>query len=73
MSTIWISKYIFSLTVVCRHLFKKTAEAMENKFVMEDWHNFGVPIMTKTLMAWYVLLFSFSSWPEIESNYTPSF
>lgn len=64
----WISKYIFPNG--CLPSIQKTAEAMENKFVMEDWHNFGADY-DKTLMAWYERFLA--SWPEIESNYTPRF
>lgn len=45
---------------ICKYIFpngstpsiSQIGEAIEGKFVMEDWHNFGVDY-DKTLMAWY--------------------
>lgn len=64
----WISKYIFPNG--CLPSIQKIAHAMDNKFVMEDWHNFGADY-DKTLMAWYQRFLA--CWPSIESNYTPRF
>jgi cyclopropane-fatty-acyl-phospholipid synthase len=46
----WIDKYIFPncLMPSCRQI----ADATEDLFVMEDWHNFGVDY-DKTLVAWF--------------------
>jgi cyclopropane-fatty-acyl-phospholipid synthase len=47
---LWTNKYIFpnaNLPSV-----SQLGNAIENLFVMEDWHNFGVDY-DKTLMAWY--------------------
>jgi cyclopropane-fatty-acyl-phospholipid synthase len=44
--------------------------AMENIFVMEDWHNIG-PNYDKTLMAWHA---NFSgAWPELKGHYDERF
>lgn len=64
----WISKYIFPNG--CLPSIQNIAETIENKFVMEDWHNFGADY-DKTLMAWHERFLA--SWPDIESNYTPRF
>lgn len=46
----WMEKYIFpnSMTPSCAQIGK----SVENRFVIEDWHNFGADY-DKTLMAWY--------------------
>jgi cyclopropane-fatty-acyl-phospholipid synthase len=46
----WSNKYIFPNS----HLpsIRQIGETIENLFVMEDWHNFGV-YYDKTLMAWF--------------------
>lgn len=46
----WIDKYIFPNGVVPS--IAQLGQAMENLWVMEDWHNFG-PDYDKTLMAWW--------------------
>lgn len=46
----WIERYIFPNSMLPSG--KQIFNAMEGKFVMEDWHNFGADY-DKTLMAWY--------------------
>jgi cyclopropane-fatty-acyl-phospholipid synthase len=46
----WIDKYIFP-GGVCPSI-PQLAAAMQNLWVMEDWHNFG-PDYDRTLMAWW--------------------
>ena len=46
----WVNKYIFPNAMLPS--VKQLGEAMENLFVMEDWHNFG-PDYDKTLVAWF--------------------
>jgi cyclopropane-fatty-acyl-phospholipid synthase len=46
----WIDKYIFPNAMLPS--IAQLATAMEDLFVMEDWHNFGADY-DKTLMAWY--------------------
>jgi cyclopropane-fatty-acyl-phospholipid synthase len=45
-------------------------KAMENQFVMEDWHNFGEDY-DKTLMAWHE---NFKQvWPSLKDRYGDRF
>ncbi len=46
----WIEKYIFPGGVLPS--VKQIATAIEGRFILEDWHNFGANY-DKTLMAWY--------------------
>jgi len=64
----WITKYIFphgmlpSITLI--------GKAIENLFVMEDWHNFGVDY-DRTLMAWH---HNFqANWPNIKADFNERF
>ncbi|MDR3652413.1 MAG: cyclopropane fatty acyl phospholipid synthase [Paludibacter sp.] len=64
----WSEKYIFPNS----HLpsIKQIGGAIENLFVMEDWHNFGA-YYDKTLMAWFE---NFDrNWDELRSNYDDRF
>lgn len=64
----WINKYIFpnGFLPSIQHL----GLAMENFFIMEDWHNFGTDY-DKTLMAWHG---NFQHhWPELSTRYEPRF
>ncbi|HVO29066.1 MAG TPA: cyclopropane fatty acyl phospholipid synthase [Candidatus Paceibacterota bacterium] len=64
----WIDKYIFpngALPSVA-----EIGKALEGRFVMEDWHNFGA-YYDKTLMAWFA---NFDRrWPEISAKYGETF
>jgi cyclopropane-fatty-acyl-phospholipid synthase len=64
----WTNKYIFPNG----HLpsIKQLGEAMENLFVMEDWHNFGADY-DKTLMAWHENFIA--HWDEIQNEYNERF
>ena len=64
----WTDKYIFpngqlpSIT--------QLSKAMEGRFVVEDWHNFG-PYYDPTLMAWHT---NFNrAWPELKDHYGDRF
>jgi len=46
----WIDKYIFPNGTIPSVV--QLAEALGERFVIEDWHNFG-PDYDRTLMAWY--------------------
>jgi cyclopropane-fatty-acyl-phospholipid synthase len=46
----WTNKYIFPNGMIPS--ISQLGKAMEDLFVMEDWHNFG-PDYDKTLMAWH--------------------
>lgn len=64
----WINKYIFpngKIPSMC-----EIAKAVEKKFIMEDWHNFG-PDYDKTLMAWH---WNFvSHWDQLKNKYNERF
>lgn len=64
----WIGKYIFPNSMLPS--IKQIAQAIEGRFVMEDWHNFGTHY-DKTLMAWFQ---NFDSrWDSLKSNYSDRF
>ncbi len=64
----WTGKYIFPGSMLPST--KQLGKAIENLFVMEDWHNFGADY-DKTLMAWYE---NFErSWDSIKRNYDDRF
>ncbi len=64
----WFNKYIFPNGMLPS--VKQLGEAMENLFVMEDWHNFG-PDYDKTLVAWYL---NFDKhWPQLREKYGTRF
>ena len=64
----WIDKYVFpnSLMPSCQQI----SAAIQDLFVMEDWHNFG-PDYDKTLMAWFM---NFDrNWPKLRGKYDERF
>ena len=64
----WIDKYIFpnGMTPSISQLGK----AMERRWVVEDWHNFG-PDYDPTLMAWW---HNFDrAWPSLQARYGERF
>jgi cyclopropane-fatty-acyl-phospholipid synthase len=64
----WIDKYIFPNGKLPSA--KELAAAMERRFVIEDWHNFG-PDYDRTLMAWWE---NFDrAWPALEGKYSKRF
>lgn len=64
----WICKYIFPHGMLPS--IAQIGKAIENVFVMEDWHNFG-PDYDRTLMAWHD---NFNkNWPQLEEKYGPHF
>jgi len=64
----WIEKYIFPNSVI--PAMSQVATALENLFVVEDWHNFG-PDYDRTLMAWRTNFDS--AWPELSQRYDERF
>ena len=48
----WFQKYIFSAPTSMFPSIKEIAEAVEGRFVVEDWHNFGADY-APTLRAWH--------------------
>ncbi|MDP2087880.1 MAG: cyclopropane fatty acyl phospholipid synthase [Flavobacteriaceae bacterium] len=59
----WTDKYIFPNGLIPS--VAQIGEAIQNLFVMEDWHNFGVDY-DKTLMAWYDNFMA--NWNQIKSK-----
>ncbi|MDY0093492.1 MAG: cyclopropane fatty acyl phospholipid synthase [Candidatus Vecturithrix sp.] len=64
----WIDTYIFPNGMLPS--IAQIGEAMENLFVMEDWHNFG-PDYDTTLMAWYRNFKQ--AWPQLQAKYDERF
>lgn len=64
----WIESYIFPNGKLPSA--KELAEALENRFLIEDWHNFGSDY-DHTLMAWWT---NFErAWPNLEGKYGKRF
>jgi len=64
----WIDKYIFPDSVMPSA--SQIAGAVEQLFVIEDWHNFG-PDYAKTLVAWFG---NFDrNWPQLRDRYDERF
>jgi cyclopropane-fatty-acyl-phospholipid synthase len=64
----WIDKYIFPGGVIPS--VAQIGKAMEDLFVMEDWHNFGTDY-DKTLMAWFQNFDT--AWPMLKEKYGDRF
>ncbi|NOY38265.1 MAG: cyclopropane fatty acyl phospholipid synthase [Chlorobi bacterium] len=64
----WTDKYIFPYGMLPS--IAQLSRAMEGRFVIEDWHNFG-PDYDKTLMAWYDNFEK--AWPELREKYGDRF
>ena len=64
----WVDRYIFPNG----HLpsARQLAEVLENRFLIEDWHNFGLDY-DRTLMAWWER-FS-AAWPQLQARYDQRF
>ncbi len=64
----WIEKYIFPNSMIPSAV--QLAHAAEGRFVLEDWHNFGVDY-DRTLMAWDA---NFErAWPALKEHYGERF
>ncbi len=64
----WIEKYIFPNSLLPSP--SQISKAIEGRFVMEDWENFGA-YYDKTLMCWYR---NFQrAWPRLKSQYDNRF
>jgi len=64
----WLNKYIFPGAMLPSA--KQIGEAIEDLFVMEDWHNFG-PDYDKTLVAWHDHFVR--NWDQLKLNYSEDF
>ncbi len=65
---LWTNKYIFPNGMLPS--VAQLGKAIENLFVMEDWHNFGIDY-DKTLMAWFNNFVT--NWDKIKNKYPDSF
>jgi len=64
----WIDKYIFPNGKLPSA--RQIADAVEDRFIIEDWHNFG-PDYDRTLMAWWE---NFDrAWPRLAEKYGERF
>ena len=64
----WTEKYIFPNGMLPSA--RQIATAIEGRFVMEDWHNFGADY-DRTLMAWWANFDA--AWPELRDRYGDRF
>jgi len=64
----WTNKYIFPNGILPS--VAQLADAMEDYFIVEDWHNFG-PYYDKTLMAWHANFEN--AWPKLSEKYGERF
>jgi cyclopropane-fatty-acyl-phospholipid synthase len=68
MGEVWGAKYIFPNGMLPS--IAQLGAAMEPKFVMEDWHNFG-PHYDPTLLAWHANFEK--AWPNLKVKYGERF
>ena len=64
----WMNKYIFPNGMLPS--IAQLGKAIENLFIMEDWHNFGADY-EKTLLAWFTNFDS--NWHSIKDKYGERF
>jgi cyclopropane-fatty-acyl-phospholipid synthase len=64
----WIEKYIFPNSMI--PAASQVTEALQNRFVVEDWHNFGTDY-DLTLSAWRANFDA--AWPQLAANYDDRF
>jgi cyclopropane-fatty-acyl-phospholipid synthase len=64
----WTDTYIFPNGKIPSA--QEIARALEERFVVEDWHNFG-PDYDPTLMAWWQRFDA--AWPDLRANYDDVF
>lgn len=68
LSDPWINKYIFPNGKIPSA--KQIASSVEDRFIIEDWHNFG-PDYDRTLMAWWDNFDA--AWPQLMDKYDERF
>lgn len=64
----WSDRYIFPNGMLPS--ISQLGAAMENLFVMEDWHNFG-PYYDRTLLSWHANFEQ--AWPSLKEHYDERF
>jgi cyclopropane-fatty-acyl-phospholipid synthase len=68
ITDLWLNKYIFPNSLIPS--IKQIAEASEEFFIMEDWHNFGT-YYDKTLLTWFKNFDS--NWEKLKDKYDERF
>ncbi|MFM0203422.1 cyclopropane fatty acyl phospholipid synthase [Paraburkholderia fungorum] len=64
----WLDKYIFPNGKLPSA--RQISDAVEGRFIIEDWHNFGQDY-DRTLMAWWSRFDQ--AWPRLQSRYNKRF
>lgn len=64
----WLEKYIFPNSKLPSA--RQVTEALERRFLIEDWHNFG-PDYDRTLIAWWANFDA--AWPRLRNRYDSRF
>ena len=64
----WIDRYVFPNGKLPSA--RELAEALEGRFLVEDWHNFG-PDYDRTLMSWHARFEA--AWPRLAARYDERF
>jgi cyclopropane-fatty-acyl-phospholipid synthase len=64
----WIEKYIFPNSMI--PAASQVSAALEDLFVVEDWHNFGTDY-DRTLTAWQANFDA--AWPQLSAHYDERF
>jgi len=64
----WIDRYVFPNGKLPSA--RELAQALEGRFVIEDWHNFG-PDYDRTLMCWHQRFEA--AWPRLSARYDERF
>lgn len=64
----WLDKYIFPNGKLPSA--REISDAVEGRFIIEDWHNFGQDY-DRTLMAWWSRFDQ--AWPRLQSSYNKRF
>lgn len=64
----WINKYIFPNSMLPS--IKQIADAIQGRFIMEDWHNFGI-YYDRTCMAWFEKFQE--NWAGLSKSYDETF
>ncbi|KHJ59832.1 class I SAM-dependent methyltransferase, partial [Burkholderia glumae] len=64
----WIDRYVFPNGKLPSA--RQIAGAVEGRFIIEDWHNFG-PDYDRTLMAWWDRFEA--AWPMLRARYGQRF
>jgi cyclopropane-fatty-acyl-phospholipid synthase len=64
----WIDRYVFPNGKLPSA--RELSEALEGRFLVEDWHNFG-PDYDRTLMSWHARFEA--AWPQLSARYDERF